>query len=105
MESHREEYYTDGMLVQPHKSVQNNETGSTSSIRLGKRALCHPPAVSEVAASSGLSNSTRTSSVFGDVVEKQPESEQYPKGIKLITITLSLCLAVFVVTLVSSCVL
>jgi hypothetical protein len=68
------------------------DSSSSSSIRLGKRALGHPPAVSEV------SLERCSGSISGDD-EKQEEIE-YPKGWKLGFITLALCCAVFVTTLV-----
>lgn len=69
---------------------QDSDSASTSSrIRLGKRAISHPPAVSE--RSSMISSSN-------DPQEKVQENQ--PSGILLGVVTLALCCAVFMVTLV-----
>jgi hypothetical protein len=87
------EEYTLGAPILPSRVYRDGEASSSSSIRLGKRALHHPPAVSE------LSYGSRSSSPSREV-EKQEEQSKYPKGWKLAIITLALCCAVFVVTLV-----
>lgn len=67
-----------------HTGVGTSVSANSSAARLAKRALRHPPAVSEMSLQS-----------------PDKEAEEYPKGWKLASITLALCCAVFVGTLVS----
>lgn len=80
------------------RAGQDSDTASTSSrIRLGKRALAHPPAVSEISLGGYSANSS------GDEAANEKAVDSYPKGWKLACITLALCCAVFVTTLVCAC--
>ncbi|KAL1623283.1 hypothetical protein SLS56_008388 [Neofusicoccum ribis] len=83
----------DSTLVAPPRpplAHRSGDSSSSSSIRLGKRALSHPPAVSELSFG-------RTSSSSVEMEKEQPT--EYPTGWKLVSITLALCCAVFVTTL------
>jgi hypothetical protein len=80
--------------ARPPLSHRSGNSSSSSSIRLAKRALNHPPAVSELLFD-------RTSSSHAEMEKEEPT--EYPTGWKLVSITLALCCAVFVTTLVSHC--
>lgn len=78
----------------PLSAHRSGNSSSSSSIRLAKRALNHPPAVSELLFE-------RISSSPAEMEKEEPT--KYPTGWKLVSITLALCCAVFVTTLVSHC--
>lgn len=72
----------------PSSLPDKDTTGSanSSAARLAKRALHHPPAVSELSLES--------------LCETEGGVPEYPRGWKLASITVALCCAVFVGTLV-----
>ena len=80
-------------------SIEKERMGK--SFKLGKRATNHPPAVSELPYLSRSvgdleeSNSDEQRNSF----DKDDEAE-YPRGLKLVFITVALCCSVFIVTLV-----
>ena len=72
------------------RDSDTSSTSSTSRARLGKRAITHPPAVSE--------RDSMTSDSNGELSEKA--GGVLPQPLVLASITLALCCAVFMVTLV-----
>ncbi|KAF4312510.1 Tetracycline resistance protein TetB/drug resistance transporter [Botryosphaeria dothidea] len=82
--------YAHSAPPRPPLAHRSGDSSSSSSVRLGKRALSHPPAVSEL-------SSGRTSRLSLDKEKEEPT--EYPTGWKLVSITLALCCAVFVTTL------
>jgi len=85
----RQEFPAPPPFVPRGRDSDTSSTSSTSRARLGKRAINHPPAVSE--------RSSTMSYGHGELSEKE---QAVPKGVVLASITLALCCAVFMVTLV-----
>lgn len=74
---------------------------ASKKFKLGKRATSHPPAVSELSYSSGSAGSPRERTREELTSNSdQGDDTKYPRGIKLVFITLALCCSVFIVTLV-----